>query len=236
MGLKKQSNRKGSRIKKEVKMMEEQEKKQRIVKEHEERRREIVDTAARLFAQKGYGQCSVNDILNAIGIAKGTFYHYFKSKEEVLDAVIGHSLDIIMERVGEVLHNTALSPEDKLLHIFLSMRIEDQMEEGLLEEMHRPENALMHQKSLVLLVTRLAPLLTRVVDEGVEQGVFHTEYSEQYMRIFLASAATLLDDGIFEVEPEKMQEMFLALLSVLEKMLGVEKGSVLSRAEKYWNF
>ena len=50
----------------------------RIVKEHDERKNEIIDTASCIFAQKGYDKTSVNDILNAIGIAKGTFYHYFK--------------------------------------------------------------------------------------------------------------------------------------------------------------
>lgn len=60
----------------------------RIVKEHEERKNEILDTAEILFEEKGYDKCSVNDILNRIGIAKGTFYHYFKSKEELLDALI----------------------------------------------------------------------------------------------------------------------------------------------------
>ena len=54
----------------------------RIVKEHDERKNEIIDTAERLFAQKGYEQCSVNDILSEIGIAKGTILNslYFSSK------------------------------------------------------------------------------------------------------------------------------------------------------------
>ena len=68
----------------------------RIVKEHDERKNEIIDTASHIFAQKGYDKTSVNDILNAIGIAKGTFYHYFKSKEEVLDAVITKATELIV--------------------------------------------------------------------------------------------------------------------------------------------
>lgn len=60
----------------------------RVVKEHEERRNEILNTAQTLFVTKGYMKTTINDILQAIGIAKGTFYHYFKSKEEVLDAII----------------------------------------------------------------------------------------------------------------------------------------------------
>ena len=87
----------------------------RIVKEHDERKNEIIDTAAALFELKGYEQCSVNDILTAIGIAKGTFYHYFKSKEEVLDAVIAKTMDQITQQVRSVEANPGLSPEEKLL-------------------------------------------------------------------------------------------------------------------------
>lgn len=206
----------------------------RIVKEHDERKNEIIDTASRIFAQKGYDKSSVNDILNAIGIAKGTFYHYFKSKEDVLDAVIERATDMIAEQVKEVVDNPQLAPEEKLLGVFMSMRIENQMEEGFLEEMHQPENALMHQKSLVSIITVLTPMLTQVVKEGMEKGVFHTAYPEQYMQIFLASATTLFDDGIFQVEPEKQEKLFQALISLLEKMLGVETGSFCDKASKYF--
>ena len=128
---------------------------------------------------------------------------------------------MIVERVEAVADNSGLAPEDKLLSVFMAMRIENQMEEGFLEEMHRPENALMHQKSLVSIIAVLTPILTQIVTEGIEKGVFHSEYPEQYMQIFLASATTLFDDGIFQVEPEKQEMLFLALISLLEKMLGV---------------
>lgn len=204
----------------------------RIVKEHDERKNEIIDTASCIFAQKGYDKTSVNDILNAIGIAKGTFYHYFKSKEEVLDAVIAKATDMIAQQAEEVINNSGMSPEDKLLGVFMSMQIENQMEEGLLEEMHRPENALMHQKSLVSVINVLTPMLTQVVKEGIEKEVFHSEYPEQYMQIFMASATTLLDDGIFQVEKGKQEKLFEALISLLEKMLGVENGSFISKAKE----
>lgn len=207
----------------------------RIVKEHDERKNEIIDTAERLFAIKGYEQCSVNDILTEIGIAKGTFYHYFKSKEEVLDAVIDKATELIAERVSEVANNKNISFDDKVLQIFLAMKIENQMEEGLLEEMHKVENTLMHQKSLVSIMEVLTPILTQVVEEGNQSGTFHCEYPEQFIQIFLSSAITLLDDGIFRVAPEKEQGLFIALVAVLEKMLGVEEGRFRNRIGEYLN-
>lgn len=206
----------------------------RIVKEHEERKNEIVDTAARLFAQKGYDECSVNDILNTIGIAKGTFYHYFRSKEEVLDAVISRATDLIRERINQAMQNTELAPTEKMLHLFLAMRVKDQMGDELLEEMHRPENALLHQKSLVASVEMITPMMTQIVEEGNAMGIFHCRYPEQDMRIFLTSIMTLMDDGIFQVPPEKQQMLLKALITMLEMMLGVETDSILKIVLKYW--
>lgn len=207
----------------------------RVVKEHDERKNEIIDTAERLFAMKGYEQCSVNDILTEIGIAKGTFYHYFKSKEEVLDAVIEKATVMIAERVSEVADIPDLSPEDKLLQVFLSMKIEKQMGEGLLEEMHKTENVLMHQKSLVSIMEVLTPMLTKIVEEGNKSGAFRCEYPEQFMQIFLAASTTLFDEGIFRVAAEKTEELFLALVALLEKMLGVEAGRLQKRIGEYLN-
>ena len=66
----------------------------RISKEHDVRRNEILDKAAGLFEERGYNNTTVNDILREVNIAKGTFYYYFKSKEEVLDAIIDRYLEI----------------------------------------------------------------------------------------------------------------------------------------------
>ena len=94
----------------------------RIVKEHEERKNEILDTAEILFEEKGYDKCSVNDILNRIGIAKGTFYHYFRSKEELLDAIIDRTAERMIGKAKAVSKEEELSPEDKILKIFLCLQ------------------------------------------------------------------------------------------------------------------
>ena len=57
----------------------------RVVKTAEERKNEILDVAEQLFAEKGFDNASTNDIINKIGIARGTLYHHFASKEEILE-------------------------------------------------------------------------------------------------------------------------------------------------------
>ena len=60
----------------------------RVVKSAEERKNEILDVAEQLFAEKGFDNASTNDIIKKIGIARGTLYHHFTSKEEILDAIV----------------------------------------------------------------------------------------------------------------------------------------------------
>jgi AcrR family transcriptional regulator len=206
----------------------------KISKEYNERRNEILDEAARLFGAKGYDKSTVNDILNAVGIAKGTFYYYFKSKEEVLDAIIDRITEVVVARAEEAASDKKLSPETKLLHIILSMRVESEVGNDLKEELHKPENALMHQKSLSLIVTRVTPILARVVAEGINKGAFKSDFPTQYMQIFLTASITLLDDGIFQVKPEEQLMTLRALVALLEKMLGVADGTFWNVAKQYW--
>ena len=70
----------------------------RIVKNAEERKMEILDTAEHLFETQGFDNTSTNDILNEIGIARGTLYYHFKSKEEILDAIISRLTRQLLEK------------------------------------------------------------------------------------------------------------------------------------------
>ena len=70
----------------------------RTVKEAEERKNEILDVAERLFGTKGFDNTSTSDILNEVGIARGTLYYHFKSKEDILDAMIDRMTGRLVER------------------------------------------------------------------------------------------------------------------------------------------
>lgn len=206
----------------------------RASKEYIERRNEILDEAGKLFSAKGYDKCSINDILDAVGIAKGTFYYYFKSKEEVLDAIVEAVTEVVGARAEEIASMPDVSPAVKLLNAFLSMRVESKADNDIMKELHKPENALMHQKSLSSMVTRLTPVLVKIVDEGISQGIFKSDFPTQYMQIFLTSSITLLDGGMFQVKPEEQQMILRALVAMLEKMLGVEDETFWNMAKQYW--
>ena len=206
----------------------------RTVKKHDERRGEILDAAEKLFHSVGYEGCSVNDILKEVGIAKGTFYHYFKSKEEAMDAVIERNVEIIMERVRKVTEKEVDNPLEKLMGAFQAMRMEEMEVEGMLEDLHRPDNALLHQKSLSKIVDAMAPILQEIIEEGIEKGAWNCQYPLQYMQIYLAAALTLTDEGIFETDEENQQQLMVALISLLEKILEVPEGQFLEAYLLEW--
>jgi len=87
----------------------------RVIKEHDVRKNEILDMAEKLFRIKGYEKCTIMDIINEVGIAKGTFYYYFKSKEEVLDAVVLRYVDIIRNNAEEIILIENMNPVEKLM-------------------------------------------------------------------------------------------------------------------------
>lgn len=189
-----------------------------------EKRNEILKTAEILFGRKGYEKCSVNNILEEVGIAKGTFYYYFKSKEEVLDAIIERITDMAVDRAKRVSEDSSLSPLEKLVRVFSAINVEDQVEEQFKQRIHEPQNAIVHQKSLTQSIIRLTPILEDIVEEGIRQGIFTSDFPKQYIQILLTASITLLDGEIFSLSQEERYLLMQALMSLGEKMFGLPQG------------
>lgn len=207
----------------------------RITKEYDERRNEILDIAWKLFHTKGYEKCTVNDILKEVDIAKGTFYYYFKSKEEVLDAIVLRYKEIVITRAEKIIEKDDMNPIEKLMQAIMAMRIDDQAKDSILNELHKTENALLHQKTLNQMVFAMTPVLVKIIEEGIEKKVWQCKYPLEYMQIFLAASLTLTDEGIFEMDAESQMKIITALISILEKMLQVPEDSFIQLFKENWN-
>ena len=137
---------------------------------------------------------------------------------------------MIISRAEAATKDSHFTPAEKLMQ----MRIEEEMAPSLLEEMHRPENALMHQKSLCAIVSNLTLILVTIIEEGINESAFQAEYPKEYMQIFLSTAFTRLDHGIFHTEPEDQKTMFQALNTVLCKMLNINAEKLWKKAAPFW--
>ncbi|CAM4250446.1 TetR family transcriptional regulator [Bacillus manliponensis] len=198
----------------------------RITKEYEERRNEILNTAEKLFVTKGYTKTTVNDILQEIGIAKGTFYHYFKSKEEVMDAVIVRIVKADVEVAKKIASDSTIPVLEKLFHILTVQAPKSGgNKEQMIEQFHKPNNAEMHQKSLVQSIVHVTPVLTEVIQQGINEKVFVTDYPQETMEFLLAAAQVIFDEGLFEWKQEEAMQRAKAFIVMMELSLGARKGS-----------
>ncbi|WP_267379215.1 TetR/AcrR family transcriptional regulator [Bacillus sp. GM_Baccil_2] len=198
----------------------------RIVKEYEERRKEILETAERLFLTKGFTKTTVNDILKEIGIAKGTFYHYFKSKEEVMDEIIMRIIKEDVTKAKRIVFNPDIPVLDKLFKILMEQSPKSgDVKEKMIEQFHQPNNAEMHQKSLVQSIIHLSPVLTEVLEQGIEEGIFSTPYPQETIELLLSSAQVIFDDGLFQWKPEEMMRRAKAYIKMMEVSVGAKEGS-----------
>ncbi len=197
----------------------------RVVKEHNERRNEILDAAEELFASKGYAKTTVNDILSAINIAKGTFYHYFTSKEEVIDAIVERVIDNEIAVARTIAEDPHLDARQKMFRIISGEGRDLEHKDRMVEVSRKVNDAEMLQKSMVASVLRLSPILADIVEQGVREGVFHTEHPKESIEFLLAASEFLLDDSIFPWSPDEFLAKTKAFATIMETLLGAEKGS-----------
>lgn len=198
----------------------------RIVKEATERRNEILDVAERLFCTQGYDNTSTNDILAEIGIARGTLYYHFRNKEDILDAMIDRILDEIIRKAENIALNESMPVLERLTKTVLAANVDTKTGDMILEQVHKPQNALMHAKMQEKLLSQLIPLFVKIVEDGISQDLMQTDYPEDTIQMLLLYSNSVFDDSI-EYSAEVKKRMVLAFISNAEILLHMEKGSLL---------
>lgn len=191
------------------------------IKSTKERQKEILDAAELLFASKGYDATSVSDIMKAVGIAKGTLYYHFSSKEEILDALIAKMVDQMVGRAHKILVHHDLSVTQKMIQMILAMNVTSHGEGDIIKTLHNPQNALLHQKSYQLSVERMTPILTEVVKEGIEQDLFATDFPEAAVHMALTYSMVAFKD-VQAIEVTLIQ----GFIYNLERLLGAKPGTL----------
>ena len=196
----------------------------RTVKKPQERRQEIVVTARELFQNKSYESTTMQDIMNALGIAKGTIYHYFKSKEELLEAVVEDSVDKYIAGLEKVLNETEGNGLDKMRALIKSGNVEEE-QGNILEQLHDPGNIGMHTRQLAITISRLAPLYASAIQQGCEEGIFQTQHPLECAEFLLAGIQFLTDIGFHTWSEKQLTRRAMAFPSLIEAQLNAPKGS-----------
>ena len=210
----------------------------RTVKEPDVRRNEILDVAQRFFYTKGYEQTSVHDIIDQVGIAKGTFYHYFGSKVELLDELIERMTDQVMAIIEPVVADENLAAAAKFRQFFNVSAGWKAQSKAFLLDILRPyyadDNAVFRHKMMAVGTTRIAPLLTRIVRQGVAEGAFDTDYPDEIGGIVVLILSAFSEGLAFMILQETSngdllpaaEKKLIVSQHALERLLGAAEGSL----------
>ncbi len=157
---------------------------------HTVRREAFVDAAQRLMQAKGFEQMSIQDLLDELGASRGAFYHYFDSKQALLEAVVERMVDAGLGSVAPVADDPDLAAIPKLQGVFGGIgRWKTERRAlvlALLQVWMSDDNAIVREKVRQGLSGRLAPLLSRIIAQGEREGVFNTGSPDYTARILVA--------------------------------------------------
>jgi AcrR family transcriptional regulator len=208
--------------------------------EHTAKRNEILDAALQLVYSKGYDKMTIQDILDDLRISKGAFYHYFDSKADVLDALIGR---MVIEQVEPLLLSIVRDPHltalEKLQGYFDTAVRWKTAKKALMMELlkvwYSDENALARQKMLATLVKHVTPLFAEIIHQGVQEGVFTTPYPEYVSQVIINLVEPLGDSFVElllakQAMPDRALQQAKTLVltynDAVERVLGAPKSSI----------
>lgn len=190
-------------------------------KEPDDRKIELIDAAESLFSEKGFNETSVNDICDKVGVAHGLFYYYFDSKEDLIEAITAEVIGELESKLDVILENPEMRADEKFIR-FLSLSFQRKNKRSYLASyFSKIDSPQVYYSLFDELVDILTPYLTEIVEQGIEEGIFHTEYPEQTIRFWLNGRLFIVDEE--DLFREEIFEDMMAQAFMLERLLGSER-------------
>ncbi len=199
------------------------------------RREEIIDASGELFFTKGYSDTSIQNIIDKTNIAKGTLYHYFKSKDDILDSLTKKYIASYYSKVIKKLDSNLNAIEKfnfffsytqnwklknlKLMRVMLSVFMSE-------------KNLPLRNRLIVNSLETVFPIYKQIIDQGIREGLFKVFNSELTAEFLLGSlnihgemmTKILLDESLGEEAMKKLKDQVHFIEDSMERILGAEKG------------
>jgi TetR/AcrR family fatty acid metabolism transcriptional regulator len=183
-----------------------------------DKRRVILDAAVRVFARQGFNGCRVSDIADEAGVAYGLVYHYFRSKDEVLDTLFLERWNVLLDAIRET-DRQDISPREKLYAIasFIvdSYRHDPELMKVIIVEVTRAANSF--GQTHLAKIREAYELIANIVEKAQEDGAFKDTITPQFAAMaFYGAIEQVLTGWIFELLPQSDGEYEQAKEFVVE--------------------
>ena len=202
------------------------------------RKDQILRAAQNFFYTLGYEKTSIQDIIDEVGIAKGTFYHYFRSKTDLLDSVVTMMFSEAMSRIVPELQDGTERASSKFRKLFRSIamwkiRNRDLFRE-LISVLYRDDNIVLRHKMMTHSMAILIPVLEDIISQGVSEGEFHVE-SPYDSAVVLLNLSSSMGESMGITIAERLDDPDLAKdiarqvhvsERAIERILGADEGTL----------
>jgi AcrR family transcriptional regulator len=195
-----------------------------------DKRRVILDAAVRVFARQGFHTCRVSDIADEAGVAYGLVYHYFSSKEEILDTLFLERWDVMLAAIAEA-DRSDLPAREKLRSIasFIvdSYRHDPELMKVIIVEVTRAANTF--GRTHMAKILQAYEGIARIVATAQDQGQFRREVDALFAaQAFYGLIEQVLTGWIFrnmEVAPEELERVKTEIVEMICGGLEVRRGA-----------
>jgi len=175
---------------------------------HSVRRDEILDVAERLIRTRGYDSMGVQDIQDELGVSRGAIYHYFNSKEAILEAVVDRITEAAMAVVTPIATDPSRPAPAKLQDVFaVAGRWKAERSElllAVLQSWYAPGNDLVRTRTEAAAFREFVPLLDRIIRQGTVEGVMDPT-SPKHAAQILASLFYGSGQAIYHLVVDRME-------------------------------
>ena len=188
-----------------------------------DKRRLILDAAIRVFARRGFHACRVSDVADEAGVAYGLVYHYFDSKEEILNTLFQERWQLMLDAIVEIDRSNDASARDKLYlvasFIIDSYRHEPDLMKVIIVEVTRAANSFGREH--LETIRKAYGLIADIVEQARQDGSFKADISAEFAAMcFYGAIEQLLSGWIFGIIPETEEGFERAKALVVETICG----------------
>ena len=188
-----------------------------------DKRRQILDAAIRVFATRGFHACRVSDVADEAGVAYGLVYHYFGSKEEILNTLFTERWQIMLDAIAEIDRQQDVAARDKLYSVasFIidSYRHEPDLMKVIIVEVTRAANSFGREH--LAKIREAYDMIGQIVEKAQREGVFKPDISPDFAALmFYGAIEQLLSGWIFDVIPAGEGDFEQAKSLVVEAICG----------------
>ncbi|CAM4335301.1 TetR/AcrR family transcriptional regulator [Paenibacillus tarimensis] len=183
---------------------------------------QILNVSAKLFTEKGFEKTSIQDIIDELGMSKGAIYHHFKSKEDILDAVMEKQFNYAAQMMDDLIqHIQAPNVREKLISILENVVADEDVHsiDGLLStQMKNPQFVV---RGIKAGVKHDAPILAQIMADGKQDGSIITDYPIECAEVFLLLVNIWINPTLFDRQTNETLNR-LKFLQQMMRLLGAD--------------